>query len=170
MTLISNDAEDLSHDKFTKLLLKEPTVAELVATGPRRGKGVSFALSNNSIETGDHTSVSSSSYADENYDNEETQLSKSVSSNSTVGRSSTGSTSAESGRDDVTLEKQSQEYVYRASAVPNPTVVPALFVQTNSTPSSSIISAQGFSWEDEGSSLNPLTPITRISIHTGDDS
>jgi len=45
MTLISQDADDLTHNVFTKMLFKQPLVAGAVATGPRRNKAVSFALS-----------------------------------------------------------------------------------------------------------------------------
>ena len=48
MTLISQDADDLSHDVFTKMLFKQPLVAGAVATGPRRNEAVSFALLLNS--------------------------------------------------------------------------------------------------------------------------
>lgn len=168
MTLISNDAEDLSHDKFTKLVLKQPIVAELVATGPRRSKAVSFALSNNSIETGGHTSVSSSSFADginNNLDNQGSESSNSSSSSSSAGSSTdTAQSRRNIGKNDLRLATQPKAYRNGASAVPHRTAMPSLFVHSSSNPSSSIIS------DGDASSINPLKPITRISIHTGDDS
>ena len=161
ITLISQEASDLSHDEFTNRLMKEPMVTELIATGPRRGKAVSFALSNNSIESDSTPSSESSASQEKCAIPQSTDVEGTSSSSNSIKASNSGS-SVESSYSDDHDDENNKDLPEKYKVSP-PVIPPCLGGAT----SSSVMSSQ-FS-EGDASSLNPLKPITRISIHTGDE-
>ena len=164
ITLISQEASDLSHDEFTNRLMKEPMVTELIATGPRRGKAVSFALSNlsnNSIESDSTPSSESSASQEKCAKPQSTDVEGTSSGSNSIKASNSGSSVESSYSDDDDENNKDLPEKYKVSP---PVIPPCLGGAT----SSSVMSSQ-FS-EGDASSLNPLKPITRISIHTGDES
>lgn len=164
ITLIAQEASDLSHDEFIKRLLKEPMVTELIATGPRRGKAVSFALSNlsnNSIESDSTPSSESSASQEKCAKPQSTDVEGTSSSSNSIKASNSGSSVESYSDDDDDENNKDLPEKYKVS----PPVIPPCL---GGAASSSVVSSQ-FS-EGDASSHNPLKPITRISIHTGDES
>ena len=159
MTIISQEASDLSHDEFTKRLMKKPTVTALVATGHRRGKAVSFALSNlsnNSIACGPTASSSSTSTDEDKFEKSRPSLIESMSSNASIDTASSGQVTESSSSSD-NGDKNNLPRQYQASSQ---------LAESVGDPATSYEQWSQFS-DGDTSSLNPLKPITRISIHMG---